>query len=163
VPLTRIGGLKRRGLCNGNGGIRFAPPKSAKGRRSVPLIGDVTEGLRRHRLLVTKQRLWATRWDETCPAVFPSRVGTWQLPSNVQRRFRDMRTTLRLPEDARPHTLRHTYASMLFAAGVDLVAIQELLGHANMSTTRDLYVHLSQEIKVSAADRLQRWVDEQTP
>ena len=61
----------------------------------------------------------------------------------------------RASREVRPHTLRHTYASLLFEAGVELAVVQELLGHADLATTRDIYVHLSDRVKRKAGDLLQ--------
>jgi len=54
------------------------------------------------------------------------------------------------------HSLRHTHASILVASGANFKAIQERLGHSNLSTTMDTYAHISEDLKASTADLLER-------
>ena len=73
--------------------------------------------------------------------VFVSRAGRGLTPRAIQLRVRHWARQQGLGRNVHPHMLRHSFASHLLESSGDLRAVQELLGHANLSTTQ-IYTHL---------------------
>ena len=73
--------------------------------------------------------------DPSAP-LFPGLRGKRLNAAVAQRTMRHYRRLTGLPEHATPHALRHSFATHLLAGGADLRSIQELLGHASLSTTQ---------------------------
>lgn len=76
--------------------------------------------------------------------VFVNRFGQRLTTRSFQRNFKLYLRAAGLPLDMTPHKLRHSFATHLLDAGADLRSVQELLGHANLSTTQ-IYTHISTE------------------
>ena len=74
-------------------------------------------------------------------ALFLGAKGQRLRPELIQKRIRQLRNELQLPDFATPHSLRHSFATHLLAEGADLRSIQELLGHASLATT-EKYTHI---------------------
>lgn len=69
-------------------------------------------------------------------ALFLGTRGERLSPRIIQRQMEKIRLALGLPDTLTPHALRHSYATHLLAEGTDLRSIQELLGHASLTTTQ---------------------------
>ena len=97
-------------------------------QRIVPLLAAVRAALAR----------WLQYHPNAAPdaPVFPGVRGKRLNAGVAQRTLREFRRLNGLPEHATPHALRHSFATHLLANGADLRAIQELLGHASLSTTQ---------------------------
>jgi integrase/recombinase XerC len=85
-------------------------------------------------------------------AVFTNPSGKRLTPRSVQRIVETYRKVLGLTQKASPHTLRHSFATHLLESGADLRSIQELLGHASLSTTQR-YTHLNLDALMETYDR----------
>lgn len=75
-------------------------------------------------------------------------------PRNLDRTFRSVLTNAGITNIHGVHSLRHTFASMLFRKGVDVKTVSELLGHSDTGVTYNIYIHLIQEQKVKAIESL---------
>ncbi len=107
-----------------------------KGRkeRIVPVGSKAREALRSYLV----EKMLQKKSDK---ALFVSRNGKRLDPRGVRRIVRKYSLALGIEGKVSPHTLRHTFATHLLQSGADLRVIQELLGHASLSTTQK-YTHL---------------------
>ena len=122
-------GLKRGGMPAPGRGDAITVTGKGNKQRMVPVLPQVAQ-------LVAD---YAALCPYNLPADGPLFVGTRGGPLSpriVQLAMERLRGALGLPDSATPHALRHSFATHLLARGGDLRAIQELLGHASLSTTQ---------------------------
>lgn len=98
-----------------------------------------------------------------CDIVCPSANGTYMSLTAWRRMWQ---TYIRALQEANPlmpdftaHWLRHTYATILYHAGVDVLTAKELLGHSKIQTTLDIYTHLDSQFKNKNIDKLNAFLD----
>jgi integrase/recombinase XerC len=130
-------GLKRRDVPKpGAGDVLVVTGKGNK-TRMVPVLQNV--------LALVQD--YVAMCPHPLPAEGPVFVGARGGPLNariIQLTMERMRGALGLPDSATPHALRHSFATHLLSRGGDLRAIQELLGHASLSTTQ-IYTGIDSE------------------
>lgn len=131
--------------------LRVKEPKTRAGRRVVSLGSEAVAALRRR---LAKALDEGFNPDQV-PVVFPNWRGGYLRGSNFDRAvWYPIREAAGIPDTFKFHDLRHTQASLLLAAGVDLKVIQKRLGHADFATTANIYAHLLQNAESDGVARL---------
>lgn len=105
--------------------------------RIIPILDEITQHLKDY------AQLCPYPITATSPLFF-GKQGKTLTASVAQKALRDYRRSVVLPDSVTPHALRHTCASHLMNASSDLRGIQELLGHASLSSTQ-IYTNLDQQ------------------
>jgi integrase len=140
-------------------GLKLDKPKTDRSRRTVPLPRSAVEALRAHRERQDdERRAAADAWTDG-GLVFTTEIGTPLEPRNVLRWFEVLVERAGL-HGVTLHTLRHSAASFLLAAGTHTKVVQEHLGHSSYAITADIYSHVGPAQQREAADRLDealRW------
>jgi integrase/recombinase XerC len=122
-------GAEAAGWVDASDAIAHVLGKGSK-RRSVPVGSMALKALREW----MEVRAQMARAEE--PALFVSNRGTRLTASQVRSRLKTRAVKAGLPTHVHPHMLRHSFATHLLQSSGDLRAVQELLGHANITTTQ---------------------------
>lgn len=143
----------RRAIDRVEGRSRFKDPKTSRSRRTISLPRFVADRLRRHRIKQAQWYLHNGLGHTAAETLVFERAGEPWVPNTFGTVFT---RTLREAGVARVrlHDLRHSFASMALAAGVDLKTVSSALGHSTISTTADIYAHVTESLMEAAAKRI---------
>lgn len=144
----------RRVLARTSEGLALGEPKTRASRRTVPLGAAALDVLREQHRAQAQDRLACPpgAWTES-GQVFATPLGTPWDPRNALRRFTAATVKAGLPA-AKLHTLRHSAATILLAAGVSMKEVQIILGHSSYTITADIYAHVAPAQARSAMEKL---------
>lgn len=108
--------------------------------RIIPLHDMALRAMRSY-LSLARPKLLKGR---SCDYFFVSTRGNAMSPDAIRKMFKASLREAGLDESLSPHDMRHTFASDVLSGGADLRSVQEMLGHASLSTTQ-IYTHVSSE------------------
>ena len=145
-------------ICNN---ILYAPdkgiyedtPKTDTSKRFITLPAETMQLLRKYRAWQSTERLRLGEYYQYQGFVFSQDTGKPMHPDSVTDWMNKFSKRHELPH-INPHAFRHTMASMLYFNGVDSVSISKRLGHAQVSTTANIYAHVMEAADQKNADIL---------
>ncbi len=145
----------RRALEETAAGLRFKMPKSKHGRRTVSLPPSAVAMLRGHRRKQLEMRVALGQGRQPHDALVFCRLdGSPMSPDNISRDWRRLVLKRKLPK-VTFHALRHSHASALIAAGLDVVSVSRRLGHGSPTVTLNVYAHLFRHTDAAAAEAIE--------
>ena len=118
-------------------GLRLKEPKTESGKRTITIDADTVDMLRKLKVETGEQRLACGMGGKLDDVPVFSFLGEWIPPDKVSR---DWARNAKVA--ATFHSLRHTHASVLLNAGVDILTVSKRLGHSKPSITLDVYGHI---------------------
>ena len=139
------------------GKYRLISSKNGKGR-SITVAPFIVSLLKKHKAQQSAEQIRAGSTWENSGFVFTDELGRHVSPHNVYHSYKRIVASIGMPE-ARFHDLRHSYAVAAIHAGDDIKTVQGNLGHATSSFTLDVYGHVTEEMKKSSADHMEKFIE----
>jgi integrase len=148
-------------LLSVGGKLVWGKPKSRAAERVVDLDAGSVAARKAHRSRRLRERLAAGSAWEDSGQMFTDEIGRPLRPDWISRRFRELSAEAGLPL-IRLHDARHTAASLMFDAGIDIKIVQEVLGHSTSVITRDTYTHVRRQRHRDAAEHVVTLLPDET-
>ncbi|WP_298029735.1 site-specific integrase [uncultured Dysosmobacter sp.] len=140
-------------------GVYVSTPKTATSARPLLLSTAAIMMLLEYKAWQDNQRaLLGDAWEDQDGRVFTTDTGAPLFPDSVTQWFSDFIARSDMPK-VTVHSLRHTYASLMIADGVPLVVVSRQLGHAQASTTANIYAHAIASAQAKAMQTFDRFND----
>ena len=140
-------------LYSADVGIYEATPKTERSKRYITLPVESMQLLREYRVWQIERRLQLGGYYQDRGFLFTQEDGGPMHPDSVTDWLNKFSIRHGLPH-INAHAFRHTMASMLYFNGVDSVSISKRLGHAQVSTTANIYAHVMEQADQRNADIL---------
>lgn len=137
-----------------SGTTSFVPPKTDRSRRKISLPPITLDALKRHKKAQAERRLLLGAAWRDLDLVVDRGDGEHMDPDVLSAGFVRAATAAGL-EGARLHDLRHSFATTLLAAGVNVKVVSEALGHSKTAFTMDVYAHVLPTMGEQAAAAIQ--------
>lgn len=141
----------------GKGEYHLVTTKNGKSRQitAAPFVVDLLK--KQRRLQESQKRLAGEAWENS-GLVFTNEMGHHLSAQTVYLHFKKLAGQAGFPS-ARFHDLRHSYAVASLQSGDDIKTVQENLGHHTAAFTLDVYGHVTEQMRRSSADRMQRFIE----
>jgi integrase len=136
-------------------GIIIDSPKTEAGNRTLAITRSTLNVLIRHRKRMME--LWDVTAKELPAWLFTKPDGTMLDPGYLTKAFNRCVRDAKLPP-VRLHDLRHTAASLMLAAGVDMKTVSDTLGHTGITVTANIYASVYDDAHTAAAEAMSRLI-----
>lgn len=149
VDLARNSVLVEHQLQRVSGKLALKRLKTEKSLRSIPLVGHSLEAVKSE-----KARQAVEGWSNPLRLVFLNHEGRPMDPKWINERLHEALDTAKLPRTGM-HSLRHSAATFMLMAGLNLHQVSRYLGHSQIGLTSNLYGHVLDGAMREAAEKLQ--------
>lgn len=135
-----------------NGELVVSPPKTKAGNRSVILPAPVLGVLKKYQEIVTSKWMFPSPANENSP----------RDPAAVRKRLQTVLARAGCKK-IRFHDLRHTFSTVSLEHGMDIKTLSTIIGHVSSSTTLNVYAHVTDEMRRTAAVKIDRGISKADP
>ncbi len=150
------------------GGFYFGEPKTKKSKRKIPLTNEAVSILNNQKVMQNKLKMKSKNWNSDWNGLVFTTINGNPVGSstfrtmmirivnniNFDRQCNAESKTYEEFQHCYMHSLRHTFATRCIENGVQPKTLQKILGHSSLSTTMDLYVHVTDEQIFSEMDKM---------